>query len=184
MTETSVLSALVLQTQITKLALWPGFTCEEAEKDWTRTHSCGVLRAGAEEVGVGVGVGVGEPDVGLGVGLGLEPEDPFLLGDGLGLLGLDDELAEGESDADSLGLVDGVALADELAETDALGDADLDDRAELVGEAEPLPDGDVLAEDEEPADDVALADEDEVELARWRARLRCSAVPFFGDDVV
>ena len=60
---------------MTKLALCPALTSDEAEKDWTRTHSCGVFLPGAGEVGVplgvGVGVGVGALELGSGLGLGV-----------------------------------------------------------------------------------------------------------------
>ena len=77
LTETPLLAAFVLQIQMTKLALCPALTCEEEDKDWTRTHSCGVLWPGAGEVGLPLGVGVG---VGVGVGEGV-----LVVGSGLGL---------------------------------------------------------------------------------------------------
>jgi hypothetical protein len=129
-----VIAAFVVQTQITKLALWPTVTFADDEKDCTRTHSWAAFGEG-DVLGVGVGVGVGLGEVldevdGLGLlddGLGLDDAEPvgeaepelvavgledglaFLLtdGDGLGVpdLLLADLLGEADSDADELGLL-------------------------------------------------------------------------------
>ena len=125
---------MVVHTQITKLASAPGLTSEEAEKDCTRTHNCGVFFAGGVGdvlgVGVGVGVGLGELDDGDGLGeleleLGLDDAglaDTLPDGDAavelpLDVLGLADaELA----DVDLAGDVDGLADADVLADADLL----------------------------------------------------------------
>lgn len=127
-----MIAAFVVQTQITKLALWPTVTFADDEKDCTRTHSWAAFGEG-DVLGVGVGVGLGEvlDEVdGLGLlddGLGLDDAEPvgeaepelvavgledglaFLLtdGDGLGVpdLLLADLLGEADSDADELGLL-------------------------------------------------------------------------------
>ncbi len=92
---TPELAAFALQTQTAKVAACPGLTCEALEKDWTRTHSCGVLDFGGGELFVGVGVGVGELGDGLAVGLGDELDGLF----------------EGEADGgEELGLVLGAEL--------------------------------------------------------------------------
>jgi hypothetical protein len=111
---TPELAAFALQTQTAKVAACPGFTCEALEKDWTRTHSCGVLDFGGGELFVGVGVGVGELGDGLAVGLGEELDGLF----------------EGEADGggEELGLV----LGAELELGDWLGVALLDVEVGLV----------------------------------------------------
>jgi hypothetical protein len=121
-----VLAAFVLQTQITKLALWPALTSDAAENDWTRTQSCGFFGPGAGEVGEPLGVGVGLGDVlelvlGSGLGLGLELAEPFLVGDGVGLVGgLEAELLDGVAEdvfgLEVLGLEAGLVLDDLLGE--------------------------------------------------------------------
>jgi hypothetical protein len=122
-----VLAALVVQTQITKLALWPTVTFADDEKDCTRTHSCAAVGEG-DVLGVGVGVGVG-------VGLGEVLDE----GDGLGLLddglGLDDAEPVGEAEPELVvvGLEDGLAFL--LTDGDGLGDPDLL-LADLLGEAD------------------------------------------------
>jgi hypothetical protein len=129
-TATPLPAAFVLHTQITKLATCPGLTCDELEKDWTRTHSCGFL-AGVGDLLVGVGVGVGDTELGLGVGepVGLElllfNDDDFgvglerWVGFGAGFLvvGLDDGVWLG----DELLLDVGPALELELADELGLG---------------------------------------------------------------
>ena len=129
-----MLAALVVQTQITKLALWPTVTFADDEKDCTRTHSCAAVGEG-DVLGVGVGVGVG-------VGLGEVLDE----GDGLGLLddglGLDDAEPVGEAEPELVvvGLEDGLAFL--LTDGDGLGDPDLL-LADLLGEADS--DADALA---------------------------------------
>jgi hypothetical protein len=138
-TVTPLLSALVLQTQITKLAVCPAFTSEEVENDWILTHSSGVLALPVGELGdpLGDGLGLGEP-VGLVLGLGELPCDSERDGDGLGAvelgdeLGLSDALADGDGESEALvltlalgdvlalALPDGVVLEDALAEPDSL----------------------------------------------------------------
>jgi len=102
-TVTPVLDPFVLQTQTAKLATCPAFTCDELEKDCTRTHNCGVFGfGGGEDEPLGVGLGLVD---GLELGVGL-PDD-FLLGEGLGLgewVGLADGLLL------VLGLGDGLLL--------------------------------------------------------------------------
>jgi len=129
------LAALVVQTQTTKLATWPAFTCEELESDCTRTHSCGVFALGVGDGEVLVGLGLGFlVDVGLGLALAVGS----LVGVGLGLLdaAVDEELPDGDGDAllrsDELALADGLGLFDELAPGDALADL----VADLLGDAE------------------------------------------------
>ena len=126
---------MVVHTQITKLALSPGLTCEEGEKDCTRTHNCGVFFAG----GVGDVLGVG---VGLGIGLG-ELDD----GDGLGELGLDvglddaglgDVLSDGDAAVELSLDVLGLALADLAGDVDSAGDTDVLDGADVLGDVDLL----------------------------------------------
>jgi hypothetical protein len=115
-TRTWRLVALALQTQITKLAVCPAFTCEALEKDWTRTHSCGV--------GLGLGLGDGEGDVGGVLGLGLG--SGLLLGDGvtvgLGLaLGFLVKVGVGVAVCDGFGLGLGLEDVPELELAEVLG---------------------------------------------------------------
>ena len=120
-TETPELAAFVVHTQITKLALPPGLTWDEDEKDWTRTHRSGVFFVGG--VGEVLGVGVG---VGLGVGLG-ELEEGDGLGDGSDALGFADALPDGDAAAelpDGLGLTDGLSAAELPGDGVVLGVAD------------------------------------------------------------
>jgi len=53
-TETCLLAALMLHTQITKVAVLPGVTCD-VDSDCAHTHSCGVFPGETECVGVGLG---------------------------------------------------------------------------------------------------------------------------------
>ena len=129
MTEIPVLAAFVLQIQMTKLALCPALTCEEEDKDWTRTHSCGVLWPGAGEVGLPLGEGVG-----VGVGDGA-----LVVGSGLGL---GDVLAE-LSVADELGVVLEVALPDGAGEDVSGADGLALDEGSVLGDTLPRADGDV-----------------------------------------
>ena len=77
-TVTELLAPRVLQTQTTNPAVWPAWTFDEPDSDWTWTQSCGLL---------GEGDGLGLPFDGLGLGLGDVPEG---LGVGVGVgLGLD-----------------------------------------------------------------------------------------------
>jgi len=167
LTEIPVLFALVLHTQMTKLAVCPALTSDEVEKDCTRTQSCGVFLPGAGEVGVplgvGVGVGVGALELGSGLGLGVVLAGLWVADE----LGVGDELVaelpdgEGEdvSEAEVLGL-EGSLLADVLPEDDALDDAALLLVTDLLGDDEVLADdlallvADVLA----VADALRLAD--------------------------
>jgi len=118
-TVTPVLDPFVLQTQTAKLATCPAFTCDELEKDCTRTHNCGVFGfGGGEDEPLGVGLGLVD---GLELGVGL-PDD-FLLGEGLGLgewVGLADGLLLvlelGDGLLLVLGLGDGLLLVLGLAE--------------------------------------------------------------------
>ncbi len=120
----------MVHTQITKLALPPGLTCEEGEKDCTRTHSCGVFFGG----GVGDVLGVG---VGVGVGLG-ELDD----GDGLGEL----ELELGLDDAGLADVLpDGDAAVELPLEVLGLADADLAGDVDVAGDVDMLADADLLA---------------------------------------
>jgi hypothetical protein len=130
-----VAAALVLHTQMAKVAVRPAFTSPELEKDSTRTQSCEVLLAGGDFVGeLGVGVGLGDVWVGVGVGVGVGVDE---LADGD-----DDELPDGEGDCapdpDVLGLDDGLGLAEWLTDGEVLGDADLLLLAERLGEADGL----------------------------------------------
>jgi hypothetical protein len=118
--------AFVLHTQTAKLAGWPAFTCEAAEKDWTRTQRCGIflLTGGGELVcePEGVGVGLGELRLGLGLGLlrgvvELGEADGFLLGEFVGVellafVALGDLVGLGDLLGDFVGLGDLVGLAD------------------------------------------------------------------------
>lgn len=106
----------MLHTQTTKLATEPGRTCE-ADNDWTRTQSCGVLGFGAGVGDVlwdGVGVGVGVADVGLTDGVGVE------LGDVLPVLGVGSAVAESEGVLVGLALVPVLSLGLGLAVSDGL----------------------------------------------------------------
>jgi hypothetical protein len=119
LTETRLLVALRLHTQITKLALSPGLTSRVGEKDCTRTHNCGVFGLGAgdagEVLGVGVGPGVLELELGSGRGAGVELVDcddgELSVGDGAGLP-LGDGLAESVGDAVGRSLGDGLEVSD------------------------------------------------------------------------
>jgi hypothetical protein len=158
LTEMPVLAAFVLQTQITKLALWPALTSDAVENDCTRTQSCGVFCPGAGEVGEPLGVGVGLGEVlelvlGSGVGLGLELAEVCWVDDGLGLpdeleAELLDEDGEDEPERDVLGLDEGLVL-DDLA-----GAGEVLDDLLAPAEAEALPEVDALPE---PAALVAAA---------------------------
>lgn len=139
-----MLSAFVLQTQITKLATCPALTSDEVEKDWTRTHSCGVFVLGGDVVGEPLGVGDGLGDVvavelGLGLGLGLELAE-VLLDVGLGLEEVPDGDGEDVLEADVLGLDEGLLPeeSDAEADGDTTGEAGLLFVAELPGDAEVL----------------------------------------------
>ena len=149
LTETPVLVALVLHTQMTKLAVRPALTSDEVEKDCTRTQSCGVFLPGAGEVGVplGVGVGVGVGALLLGSGLGLgDVLAGLCVADELGVVDelvaeLSDGAGEEVSEGEVLGLDEGSTLTDALREVDALDEAALLLVTDLLGDDE------VLAED-------------------------------------
>jgi hypothetical protein len=182
LTLTPRLAAFALQTQTAKVAACPGFTCEALEKDWTRTHSCGVLDLGGGELFVGVGVGVGEVGDGLAVGLGEDPDGLFEGeadgGDELGLvLGAELELGDwlGVELLDvEVGLVVGLELPALGLELPALGLelAELPEELDepelgvelapvlLEGEVVALLEGDVVAEEVRPGEEGAgeLAD--------------------------
>jgi len=169
-TETAVLAAFVLHTQITKLATWPALTSAELEKGWTRTHNCGVVLAGGDVDGEPLGVGDGLGDVvalALGLGLGLELAE-FSVDVGLGL-GLG-EVADGDGDevseVDALGLDAGL-LAGSLPEADALGEADWLVLAASAVLAGLLGDAAVLAEELPELEELLAADE--LEPARLAA---------------
>jgi hypothetical protein len=94
-TETFLLAALVLHTQITKVAKLPAVTCD-VDSDCANTHSCGVFRGEVEWVGMGLGPAL-EVALGSSVGLG----DAVLDGDGVAL---PDDDGVGEAAAVTLGL--------------------------------------------------------------------------------
>jgi hypothetical protein len=151
-TATPLLGALVLHTQITKLALWPAVILDELENDWTRTHSWEVLCPGAGEVGEPLGVGLGdvlELLLGVGPGLGLVELLPEADGDDDPEDG-DDDPDDGEDDPDDgePGLDEGLLLGDAVAEADGLADPDdelPEADADALPDAEALPDGDADA---------------------------------------
>lgn len=135
----ALLAALVLHTQMAKLAVRPALTSPELEKDSIRTQSCGVLWALC---------GVGDV-VELGVGDGLDVLDWVGVGGG----GLD-ELAAGDDaldaegdcafDEDALGVDEGVVLAESLDDGEVLGDALAEAELVLVMLAEPVGEADVV----------------------------------------
>lgn len=146
-TDTARLVAFVDQTQITKVASWPGLTSPAPERGWIRTHSCGVTFLG---FGLGeLGFGLGELDVGLGFGVGVAVELGVVveLGVGLVVADVDDEALDDEdvaADVDVVGLDEGLALPDVLADAELLvllvaalaGVAD--ERADLNSDADEL----------------------------------------------
>jgi hypothetical protein len=111
-TRTCRLVALALQTQIAKLAVCPALTCEALEKDWTRTHSCGVA------LGLGLGEGEGGGVLGLGLGSGLLLGDGVTVGLGLAL-GFFVEVGVGVALCDGFGL--GLEDVPELELAEVLG---------------------------------------------------------------
>jgi hypothetical protein len=145
---TPTLAALVLHTQMAKVAVRPALTSAELEKDSTRTQSCGVLRGCGDFVGLGVGLG----DVGVGVGVGGAGLDE--LTDGVELPVVEGDFA---SELDVLGDEEGLTPADWLSEGEALGKADALLPAELLLRAKPLGEADVLRLDL-PGDAEADAD--------------------------
>ncbi len=116
----------MLQTQTTKLAVWPAVMPDDAESDSVRTHSWGVTGLGGvvirETVGVGVGVGGALEEV-LGLGVGLAAGDDVLLADGDGVA-LSPDVGAGLPDGDGAGLADGDGVAVSLGETEELSDGD------------------------------------------------------------
>jgi hypothetical protein len=137
--KTPMLAAFVLQTQTTKLALAPGAT-SDADRDWVRTHSCGVIGAGAEDVGelLGVGVGVGVLALMLGSGLGVGVGVADVVSDGAGV-----ELSVGVGVGLSVG--DGVEVS--------------------AGDGAEVSDGDGDGAEVSDGDGVALSDGDGVEVS-------------------
>lgn len=123
-TDTARLVAFVDQTQITKVAVWPGLTSPPPERGWIRTHSCGVTFLG---FGLGeLGFGLGELDVGLGDGVGVTVElgEAVELGVGVVVAEVDDEVFDEEEVAagvDVVGLDEGLSLPD----ADVLGEGDV-----------------------------------------------------------
>lgn len=90
-TDTDLLVACVLQTQIAKRAWWPGRTRPPLDSAWTDAHSCAICCFGGGEL-TGGELLVGGEVVGVlvvGVGVGLVLLVGVLVGDGLeaGLLG-------------------------------------------------------------------------------------------------
>jgi hypothetical protein len=141
LTETPLLGAFALHTHTAKFASLPAVTCEEVEKDWTRTHTCAV---GADELlGVGVGVGL-ELGAGEMLVVGLELAVAFLddeLGLGVGLalrfFGLVLLLAVGLADAELLvvGRIAGVVLLSGEIAASSSAPFGTDEHAELtIGE--------------------------------------------------
>jgi hypothetical protein len=129
-TTTPVLAALVLHTQITKLAVVPAWTSDAEDSDWTRTQSCGVIWPAGGDVGDVLGDGdglVGVLELALGSGLALGEED----GD------VDDELSVGGAVGVSVG--DGLELSVGDGEGVSVGDGlelSVGDAVEVsVGEA-------------------------------------------------
>lgn len=138
-TTTPVLAALVLHTQITKLAVVPAWTSDAEDSDWTRTQSCGVIWPAGGDVGDVLGDGdglVGVLELALGSGLALGEED----GD------VDDELSVGDAVGVSVG--DGLELSvgdgDDVSVGDGL-ELSVGDAVEVsVGDCDGVPVGDAL----------------------------------------
>ena len=154
-TTTPVLAALVLHTQITKLAVVPAWTSGAEDSDCTRTQSCGVIWPAGGDVGDVLGDGdglVGVLELALGSGLALGEEDgdvddELSVGDAVGVsLGDGLELSVGDGEGVSVGDGDGVSVGDglELSVGDAavvsVGDGD----GVSVGDALELSLGDVV----------------------------------------
>jgi hypothetical protein len=151
LTTTPVLAALVLHTQITKLAVVPASTSDAAETDCVRTHNCGVIWPAGGDVVDALGVGDGLAGVlalvlGSGLGLGEEVgggEDELSVGDGEGVsVGDGVEVSVGDGVEVSVG--DGV----EVSLLDSVG-VSVGDAVEVsVGDAVGVSAGDRAAEPE------------------------------------
>jgi hypothetical protein len=127
-TDTARLVAFVDQTQITKVASWPGLTSPAPERGWIRTHSCGVTFLG---FGLGeLGFGLGELDVGLGFGVGVAVELGVVVEVGVGVVVVEvddealDEDEEVAAEVDAVGLDEGLTLSDLRDDADLNRDAD------------------------------------------------------------
>jgi hypothetical protein len=118
-----------LQTQITKSAVWPAWTCDEPENDWTWTHNCGGMGDDDDGLGLGLGddeLGLGLGDVGVGVGAG---------GVDVGVGGVDDGLLFGDVVGVAVVLAEAVGVADVVGSGVVLMDC------VGVGSGEAVPDG-------------------------------------------